>query len=149
VTERSTPPPPVLACACANLRRAARAVTQLYDDALRDTGLRSTQFILLETLRLKSEMTQGQLGQVQVIDSTTLTRTLGGLRARGWIRSRPGEDRREKYWSLTPAGRKKARETLPAWEGVQARVRARFGSKRLATMFDDLAAIVAATSPVD
>ena len=44
------PPLPVLDCACASLRRAARAVTQLYEAALQDTGLRATQFTLLQAL---------------------------------------------------------------------------------------------------
>ena len=34
-------------CACANVRKAARAVTQLFDEVLQPTGLRSTQFTLL------------------------------------------------------------------------------------------------------
>ena len=34
-------------CACANLRKAVRAVSQLYDDAFRPIGLRATQFGLL------------------------------------------------------------------------------------------------------
>ena len=41
---------PSLGCACANLRRAGRAVTQLYDEALRPEGLRTTQFTLLQVL---------------------------------------------------------------------------------------------------
>ena len=34
-------------CACAHLRSAARAVTQVYDAALQPTGLRATQVTLL------------------------------------------------------------------------------------------------------
>ncbi|HZD40950.1 MAG TPA: hypothetical protein VE131_09530 [Terriglobales bacterium] len=41
---------PVLPCACANLRRAARAVTRLYDQELRGTGLNVTQLTLLQAL---------------------------------------------------------------------------------------------------
>src|SRR5213593_637056 len=44
---------PALACACASLRRAARAVTQLYDTELQGTGLRATQFTLLQALERK------------------------------------------------------------------------------------------------
>ena len=39
-------------CACANLRKAARAVTQVFDEALAPSGLRITQFTLLVTSRL-------------------------------------------------------------------------------------------------
>src|SRR5262249_6501788 len=34
-------------CACLNVRRAARAITQLYDEALAPSGVRITQFRLL------------------------------------------------------------------------------------------------------
>jgi hypothetical protein len=44
--------PAHLPCACANLRRVVRMVTQLYDDALRPTGLRAIQFTLLQALNL-------------------------------------------------------------------------------------------------
>ena len=138
--------PPVLPCACANVRRAARAITQLYDEALRETGLRATQFTLLQALALKGELTQGQLGERLAIDSTTLTRTLGSLRVRGWIRSRPGKDRRERHWALAPAGARKLDHAKPRWETAQSRIRARLGGDRLHSLFGDLAAIVAASS---
>jgi len=146
MSERAAALPPVLPCACANVRRAARAITQLYDEALRDTGLRATQFTLLQALSLKGELTQGQLGELLAIDSTTLTRTLGSLRSRGWIRSRPGKDRRERHWSLASAGERQIEHAKPAWEGAQQRIRARVGRDRLSSLFGDLAAIVAAAS---
>ena len=42
---------PALPCACANLRRAARAVTRDYEAALKATGLNPTQHTLLQALR--------------------------------------------------------------------------------------------------
>jgi hypothetical protein len=65
-----------LPCACANLRRAARLVTQLYDDALRPSGLRATQFTLLQALTLAPGISQKELAGLLGIDSFTLTRTL-------------------------------------------------------------------------
>ena len=135
---------PTLPCACANLRRAARAVTQLYDDALRDTGLRATQFTLLQALSLRGELRQSELGAMLAIDSTTLTRTLAPLRAETWIRARRGEDRRERYWTITPAGERRLAEARPAWEAVQRRLRGRVGAERLAALFRDLAEIAGA-----
>ncbi|MEE9539836.1 MAG: MarR family transcriptional regulator, partial [candidate division NC10 bacterium] len=35
------------ACVCFNIRKAARAISQLYDDVLRPSGLRVTQFSIL------------------------------------------------------------------------------------------------------
>lgn len=146
MSERTAALPPILPCTCANVRRAARAITQLYDDALRESGLRATQFTLLQALSLKGELTQGQLGELLATDSTTLTRTLGSLRSLGWIRSRPGKDRRERHWTLAPAGERQLDHATPAWERAQHRIRSRVGRDRLSALFGDLAAIVAASS---
>ncbi len=90
-----------LPCACANLRRADRVVTQFYEAALRPAGMRITQFTLLQALQLAPGISQKQLGELLEIDSTTLTRTLAPLRSKGWLRSATGTDRRELRLSLT------------------------------------------------
>src|ERR1700692_4205653 len=92
-----------LPCLCASFRRASRALTQHYDAALRPIGLRGTQFTLLQALSLAGEVSQGTLGEILAIDSTTLTRTLAIMGRRGWIASRSGEDRRERWLSLSEA----------------------------------------------
>ncbi len=117
--------PRTLPCACASLRRAARAVTQLYDEELRPTGLRATQFTLLQVLAGIGETMQGTLGELLSLDSTTLTRTLAPLRAKGWIRIRPGADRRERLVQLTPDGRHQLERARPAWDRAQQRLRRR------------------------
>ena len=116
-----------LPCACANLRRAARAVTQLYSQEIRRSGVDATQFSLLMALGHAGETTQGRLGERLVIDSTTLTRTLAPLRARGWIASKPGADRRQRLWRLTPAGRRQLQRARPHWERAQKRLRKALG----------------------
>jgi DNA-binding MarR family transcriptional regulator len=114
---------PVLPCACGNLRRAARAVTRLYDQELRPAGLEAPQFMLLMALNNVGEATQGRLGFLLALDSTTLTRTLGLLLKRGLIRAVPGKDRRQRLLSLTPKGRRKYRRALPRWERAQQRLK--------------------------
>jgi DNA-binding MarR family transcriptional regulator len=121
------PPLSALSCGCASLRRASRAVSQLYDAELREAGLTAAQFTLLQALRRAGEITQGGLGRILVLDSTTLTRTLGTLERRGWIRRREGGDRRERRVSLTSSGRERFRRALPAWNRAQKALRARIG----------------------
>lgn len=116
-----------LPCACSNLRRASRVVTQLYGQELAKAGLEPTQFTLLMALSRLGETTQGRLGARLTLDSTTLTRTLSPLKHRGWIESRPGADRREKLLRLTGAGRKQLRRALPHWKRAQRRLRGVLG----------------------
>lgn len=117
----------LLPCACANLRRAARMVTQFYDKALRSSGLRVTQFTLLQALTRAPGISQKQLGELLGTDSTTLTRVLALLRRRGWVRSQPGNDRRELRLSLTEAGQLEYKRVLPYWRSAQKRLRRSLG----------------------
>jgi DNA-binding MarR family transcriptional regulator len=127
-----------LPCGCAALRRAARAVTQLYDDALRPSGLRVTQFTILQVLERGGEMTQGQLGKKLALDSTTLSRTLRLLEGEGWIASRPGEDRRERHIGLSRSGEQQLRAAQPHWEKVQERLKASLGQPGWAQLMTTL-----------
>jgi DNA-binding MarR family transcriptional regulator len=108
-----------LPCGCANLRRAARVITRLYDVALRPSGLGVAQFTLLQALNTAPGMSQKQLASLLEIDSTTLTRTLEPLRRAGWLRSTAGDDRREVHLALTAAGKRAYRRALPYWERMQ------------------------------
>ena len=114
---------PPLGCMCSSVRRASRALTQLYEEALRPLGLRATQFTILQVLERVGEVPQGRLGEILAIDSTTLTRTLAIMLARGWIAERRGDDRRKRWLRLAKAGETQLRRTLPAWEKVQSSLR--------------------------
>jgi DNA-binding MarR family transcriptional regulator len=116
-----------LPCACTSMRRATRAVTRLYDRELRETGLRSTQFTLLQALHLAGELTQGELGSLLSLDSTTLTRSLRTLIDDGWVKSARGEDRRERHLRLTASGERKYQDALPAWRRAQNQLRKTIG----------------------
>ena len=120
---------PILPCACAQLRRASRAVTRMYDRELRPSGLELSQYTLLMTLGQTGEVTQKVLGKILAIDSTTLTRTLVFLLEQGWVSAEEGEDRREKRLSLTAVGRRKLEQARPHWERAQKRLREALGDK--------------------
>jgi DNA-binding MarR family transcriptional regulator len=118
-----------LPCLCANLRRAARVITQIYDDGLRPSGLRVPQFTLLQTLNLAPGISQKRLARLLEFDSTTLTRTLALLRRKGWLRSEAGADRRELRLSLTTAGLAEYKRVVPYWQAAQRRVRKELGEE--------------------
>ena len=120
---------PTLPCTCATLRRASRALTQLYDEAMRPVGLRSTQFTILQALSLAGEVSQRDLGQLLAMDSTTLTRTLEIMGEHGWIAKRRGQDRREWRMRLSKSGEAQLKRALPHWQKVQGQVRAQLGNE--------------------
>ncbi len=116
-----------LPCACANLRRAARAVTQFYDGLLRPSGLTVNQFTLLQALHLAPGNSQKQLAELLATDSTTLTRTLALLRRKRWLQAEKENDRRKLRLVLTADGEKQYKRVLPYWQSAQRRLRYALG----------------------
>lgn len=109
-------------CACRRLRGAARAVTRIYDDALRPTGLRTTQFTLLTAAELGGGALISELADALALERTSVTRELKLLEERGFVSITPGEDRRSRVVELTKAGRRALAAAYPRWREAQARV---------------------------
>ena len=124
----SQPTLPALPCMCASFRRASRALTQRYEQAFRPLGLRATQFTILQALSLAAGVTQGELGEILAMDSTSLTRTLAIMLRQRWITARPGKDRRERRLQLASGGKTQLQRALPLWEEVQSRLRHQLGA---------------------
>ncbi len=129
-------------CACYKVRKAARAVTKLYDEVLRPSGLRVTQFSLLMAARIMGPVTVVKLAQGMVMDRTTLTRNLQILEKQGLISIKPGEDRREREVNLTAAGMEVLTKAIPLWEEAQNRVKKGLGEERLHNLLHDLSEMI-------
>ena len=130
-------------CACFKVRKAARAVTKLYEVVLRPIGLRPTQFSLLMATRVMGPVTVVKLAQVTVMDRTTLTRNLQVLEKRGLIAINPGEDRREREVTLTASGMEVLAQAVPLWEAAQERVRKALGEEKMGNLMDGLSEMTA------
>ncbi|HWA07847.1 MAG TPA: MarR family winged helix-turn-helix transcriptional regulator [Opitutaceae bacterium] len=128
----------VRVCACFNLRRVSRAVTQVYDDALTPLGLSSGQFMLLLTVRLLGETSLLQLADAVWTDRSVLSRTVRPLEDRGLLTIITGRDRRTRRISLTPAGQRALREGYACWQEAQARMAELLGEAQLGSLLDTL-----------
>ena len=127
-------------CTARNLRKATRAITSLFDDALRPTGLRISQFGVLVALALAEEATVSKLAALLDLDSTTMTRNLGPLERRGLVVSVVGEDARSRVLRLTDKGRATLAAALRIWKRVQAHVVTGLGDARWKGLLRDLEA---------
>jgi DNA-binding MarR family transcriptional regulator len=127
------------ACACFNIRKTARAITNLYDSELQPTKLRSTQATLLMAIAAAEKPTISRLAEVLGMDRTTLARDLKPLTAQGLVEITSGDDRRTRQIQLTNAGQKKLSEVIPLWEQAQAKViNAGLGRERWNKLYDEL-----------
>ncbi len=135
----SAPADPSTLCACAGLRRTARAVTRVYDRHLRPAGIHVTQFSILAALA-PADSTISQLGEGLGMDRTTLSRDLRPLQAQGLIEVRPGPDQRTRVVSLTEAGRRTFAAARPLWREAQTEIRTALGPDGWQRLFVSLAA---------
>ncbi len=115
---------------CDTLRMTARAVTQVYDDALRPVGLRVTQFSLLGRAASMGPVESWRLSEALGLDKTTFSRNLRPLERRRLIAIEPGEDRRTRLVRVTPAGEKLLKEAAACWRSVQASFKKRLGANQ-------------------
>jgi DNA-binding MarR family transcriptional regulator len=104
-----------------------RIVTRIYDQELKNAGLEITQFGLLTALAATGQVNQKRLSEGFVMDSTTLTRTLERMQKRGWITVTNGKDKRERFFSLTAAGKRQMAKAKPHWELAESRLRNELG----------------------
>jgi DNA-binding MarR family transcriptional regulator len=93
------------------------------------------------------ERSQGALGEILAMDSTTLTRTLAIVRRRGWIAQRRGSDRRERLLRLAKAGETQLNRALPLWDETQSRLRSRLGDQAWQNVFQLTNQVTNALSP--
>lgn len=113
-------------CTCATLRRATRAVTQLYDLVLAPTKLRATQFIILKSIHEAGEIAQCKYAKDNGIAVETLSRRFSGLRKKGFLEMRVGAHG-EHLYALAPKGEQVFLKALPYWERAQERLKSRLG----------------------
>ena len=132
---------PAPACVCGRLRRAARALTQRYDDLMAPSGLRVTQFSLLRTLARDGTARMSDLAQMLLLDRTALSRTLDPLAERGLVAIVPGSDGRTREVSLTRAGARALRAATLHWKRAQTEVAAQLGNAKLDALITSLSAI--------
>jgi DNA-binding MarR family transcriptional regulator len=108
-------------CASFNFRRAARAITALFDHALKDSRIRSTQFTILTAIAKNQPVAIGKIAEILVMDATTLTRNLNLLRKQGLITISPRSAMRQRFVHLTVAGEKALSLAIPLWRKIQQR----------------------------
>ena len=126
-------------CVCFQAKRGMRAMTKAYDAALRPSGLRSTQFSMLGVVKAFGPLSSAKLGELMVLDKTTLPRSLALLARAGLVQMRQGTDKREKLLTLTAKGELAIRRAYPLWKAAQDRVMKRLGPARFESLIKDLA----------
>ena len=129
-------------CTCSELRRAARAVTLLYDNAFKSSGLLSTQLGVLQTIHKSDSIRITDLAKELGMDRTTLTRNLSVLERQGFIKISSGKDNRTRIVAITSKGRTTVAKAIPLWNEVQRKVKQNMGETLWNELMDNLSQFV-------
>jgi DNA-binding MarR family transcriptional regulator len=116
-------------CVCFQLRRTVRAVTQLYDRALRPYGLRATQLPILVAVSRAEAVELAPLATQLGMDRTTLLRNVRPLVRRKLLRVGPSTSSRRTVIRMTAAGQRLLARAYPAWRKAQDAVLMEMGSE--------------------
>jgi DNA-binding MarR family transcriptional regulator len=116
-------------CLAVRVRVLSRAVTSLYDEALRPHGLKVTQMNLLVALSLLGESRPSRLCHLLRLERSTFSRTIERMRRRGWVATSPDADARTFLVSVTEAGMALLERAKPAWDAAQAQAKSLLGEE--------------------
>jgi DNA-binding MarR family transcriptional regulator len=121
-------------CLAVRLRLLTRAVTKLYNKALRPHGLTVGQMNILVAVSHLGPVNQQRVCQALHLDKSTLSRDLARMRAQGWISAAPGVPGRAALLRITPAGSALLEQAFPAWQRAQEEARSLLGGVAAAAL---------------
>ena len=129
-------------CVCFNLRKSARAITQVYDGMFRSIGLRVSQLSILNALNMIGSLTVLELAEATATDRTTIARNIKPLVRDGYIRVQTGLDRRSKEIVVTDKGKTIAQKAMSIWEKYNDKITKKMGKTRIEKLCKDLSVMV-------
>ena len=115
-------------CVGFRVRMLNRVITGIYDDALSDVGLKTSQFNVLVAVANREKNRPADLAKALQMDESTLSRNVERMCARGWLRLEPDNDRRGHLITITEKGSALIRKGYPAWQKAQAEVTRQLGA---------------------
>ena len=114
-------------CLAARIRILNRAITALYDDALRPLGVKVSQMNILVATAKLGVAPPGRICDILHMDASTLSRNAERMMAQGWLEVVPDDDARMQPLRVTKEGMKLVRRAAPSWEKAQAQTRVLLG----------------------
>ncbi len=121
-------------CLAVRVRTLNRAVTALYDEALRPHGLRVGQLNLLVAIAKMGTARPGDLCRILQMDKSTLSRDVEVMRRNGWLEVDDSADARARPLRLTAAGDALLEAVVPAWRQAQEKAEALLGVEAKAAL---------------
>lgn len=121
-------------CIAVRLRMLNRAITNIYDEALRPLGVKVSQMNILVAISRIGIARPAEICERLCLDVSTLSRNVERMKARSWLEVVPDEDGRAQPIRLTANGRKLVERAMPKWNIAQERAKTLLGDDAVATI---------------
>ena len=106
-------------CTAYRLRIINRAISKIYDDALRPFELRIAQLNTLVVVMQTKGITPNALSLQMHMDASTVSRNVERMCNSGWLKLADIDDARSHEIQITEKGMKLISDVSPAWEEAQ------------------------------
>ncbi len=120
-------------CASINLRRFSRLVTNEYNEALRPTGLRTTQLAVLVAIGAGEKQSLTDIANALSMDISTLTRSIAILEDKGLATCQAAGGRKKRVL-LTSAGYHMILDAYEYWKTAQEKFQNKLGKEMCETL---------------
>jgi DNA-binding MarR family transcriptional regulator len=120
-------------CIAVRVRALNRAITGLYDDALRPLGLRIGQLNLLVAIARMGTARPSDLCRILQMDKSTLSRDVEVIRRKGWLLVEEGAGRARPL-RISPGGLSLLERAFPAWRQAQEQAGTLIGDEGAASL---------------
>lgn len=118
---------PKRACYCINLRRAANAVSAMYDAHLAPLGITINQYSILRGVGRIAPCSVSELAKHLDLDRTSLVRMLKPLVIQGLVLDQAEKGRRSRQLCLSNTGQKTVEKGFSLWCAAQAELKQHTG----------------------
>ena len=110
------------------LMKASKSVQELITTDIASYGMRTSDFVIMETLYHKGRQTIRQIAEAVLIKTGSITYVIDKLEDKGWLtRSDCKEDRRVVYIELTDEGKQVMDSIFPQQASISIRTALFFG----------------------
>ena len=121
-------------CIAVRIRLLNRAVTNIFDEALRPLRVKVSQLNVLMVVAKLGPITPGDVCRKLNMEKSTLSRNVDRMRTREWLKVSQGDSGRKQILELGPAGRRLIEKALPFWKKAQAQTESLLGQRGVRSM---------------
>ena len=120
-------------CIGARIRMLNRTISRIYDEEIRQHGIKFSQMNILTIVTLHGPVQQLEVARLLSLEKSTLSRNVAVMETNGWIEVLPGHGN-SRMLQVTPKGRLLLQKSAPGWEAAQRRVESLLGNKAVASV---------------